>query len=81
MTFVNITFKVKYLRVSIFFFSDEDWKLKGKVSNLKKMLKLKRGAESFDSESQMTDTWYVHNFSQLNSILLCPIFVINLKFP
>ena len=29
----------------------------------------------------MTDTWYVHNFSQQNSILLCPIFVINLKFP
>ena len=73
MTFVNITFKVKYLRVSIFFFSDEDWKLKDKVSNLKKMLKLRRGAESFDSESQMTDTWYV-----LNSIHLCPIFVINL---
>ena len=47
----------------IYFFSDENWKLKDKVSNLKKMLKLKRGGESFDSDSQMTDTWYVHNFS------------------
>ena len=43
----------------IYFFSDENWKLKDKVSNLKKKLKLKRAAESSDSESQRTDAWYV----------------------